>query len=111
MAMRGLADGIVMAFVRLNPARLYRMRPRLPSPARFAWFDCLLRCRQTGRVPGKPAARAPQFDCLRLRHLAALKKEKRRGRSGGTSIASWRTGKAALFCFPWKHAYGFRASV
>src|SRR6266699_774836 len=53
MAMRGLADRIVMAFVRLNPARLYRMRPRLPSPARFAWFDCLLRFRQTGRVPGK----------------------------------------------------------
>src|SRR5215472_10954241 len=42
MAMRGLVGGIVMAFLRLNRPRLYMMRPRLPSPARFARFKRLL---------------------------------------------------------------------
>src|SRR5215472_12699611 len=47
MAMRGLVDGMVMAFLRLNPPRLYMMRPRLPSPARFARFKTLAAFRRT----------------------------------------------------------------
>jgi len=74
--MRGLVDGIVMAFLRLNPPRLYMMRPRLPSPARFGRFTRLLHFAERGTRASAGKRRQGRRPTTSFANFAAPNKEK-----------------------------------